>query len=510
MPSYYGNEKPFVYVCYTQADENVIEVLNALDENNIAYCLNDNKYDRKEAVRIDKAYGVLLFINEDFLRNMNFRKVIETAVNRNKNILCIYDKELNLDPSLTMQLSSQQALFKTKYSNNKEFIDEVLKAAIFHDMKITTGQKKNQRNRALLLVATLVMAAVLVFFVLINPYLIENRKQEQLLNQFGLNGLSDEDLEKIVSLHIVGDRIFENPEKINKVTVSTGGNGFYFYEVEEFYVGDLLEFTTSGEAHFSTIDDISILKKMPNLERLTISCENISDISPLFELKNLQTLVLDFNPITSLEGIQQCTNLQRIEIRGTEISDLSPLYKMESLQGIWAGNNKNLTSIDGFEDTEMNCLELFSSAVKEVKHLPQRDDFMLNIDDMRLSDYSFLADPLSYGGLFTGAPISAIKPYLKGKQIKRFSYNYSDLYSIRQLEGLNVTYQMELSCGRLSSLDGFGELFPEVLNLSINKCDLEDLSPLLDSNVIYLNIDQSLLPYVSEELQAKITVSVFE
>ena len=508
MPSYCGNEKPFVYVCYTQADDSVNEVLSALDDNNIAYCLNDNKYDRKEAVRIDKAYGILLFINEDFLRNMNFRKVIEEAVNRNKNILCIYEKEINLDPSLMMQLSSQQALFKTKYDDNKEFIAEVLKAAIFHDMKITSGQKKNQRNRALLLVSALIMSAILVFFVFINPYLIENRKQEQMLNQFGLNGLSDEDLRKIVSLHIVGDRIFENPEKINKVMVSAGGNGDYYYSVEEFYVGDLLEFTTSGEAHFSTIDDISILKKMPNLERLTISCENISDISPIFGLKNLRMLVLDFNPITSLEGIEQCTNLQSIEIRGTEVSDLSPLYKMESLHGIWVANSRNLTSIDGFEDTYINGLEIYDTGIKEIKHLPHTSDFMLNIDFMRFADYSFLADPVSYSFLFTDIPIADIRPYLAGKEINSFTYSNSDIYSIRQLDGLNLTYKLGLNCGRLSSLEGFGELFPEVLNLSINKCSLEDLSPLLESNVISLMVDESLLPLVTDEIRAKMAVYI--
>ncbi|MBR3265766.1 MAG: hypothetical protein IKI61_07405, partial [Erysipelotrichaceae bacterium] len=84
--------------------------------------------------------------------------------------------------------------------------------------------------------------------------------------------------------------------------------------------------------------------------------------------------------------------------------------------------------------------------------------------------------------------------------------NYrGNIRSIDEFAGITVKNELHLdSCDELYTLEGFKDIFPEVKRLEIMNCpNLNDLSPLLDSNVKQLIIDEKLADLISEEFAAK-------
>ncbi|MBQ6343560.1 MAG: hypothetical protein IJI41_10590 [Anaerolineaceae bacterium] len=514
MNSYHGNNKPYIYVVCNE-DKMSDDILSVLESNNIAVCLSKG-FNNKEKKYIEAAYGVLLFIDNKLQSDSDFRKIIDTAVYNNKNILCVYKEEVKLDAVLSMQLDPQQAIFAYQYENKEELHDRILKAVIFHDMKITPEQKRFQRNRSLTMVIVPIVAALILYTTVIYPLLIAPVKQDDsVLEQFGLAGLSDEDLKKITSLHIVGNKVFTNTEEIEMVYCSTDdlNSRLLNYHVQLVGDEDLIAGET-GETELGTIDDISILKKMPNLSRLTIAGENISDISPIFELKNLKELSLCNNPIESIEGIEGCTSLESILLIETLVSDISPLYEIDSLKHVELYKCKYLNDISGIENSNINYLNLTDSGISEIAHLPQTENFHLSMLALgRLPDYSFLEDPINYSNIYLHTSINDLKPHLDKMKVNGMFYytgdnrgdRLGDLSRIDELKGLDLSGELHLlGCYNLYSLDGFAEIFPNVTYLDLFYCPyITDLSPLLESNITKLTISDFNAYLITDEFAQK-------
>ncbi|MBR4483874.1 MAG: hypothetical protein IKO97_01595, partial [Erysipelotrichaceae bacterium] len=207
MHSYTGNDRPYVYVCYSDKDSEVNSFLNALDEDNIALCLNGNEK------QISAAYGVLIFLSNNLLQDDKLARTIETAIKHNINILSVHLEDVELSDTLKMQLNSQQALLYDPNRSSEDLLKEMKKSVIFNDMQITKQQKDNQKKRVLFTSIGIIAAVVLLFIFVILPLLKTPEPADEYdpLEQFGLAGLSEEDLAKITSLHVVGDTVISDP-----------------------------------------------------------------------------------------------------------------------------------------------------------------------------------------------------------------------------------------------------------------------------------------------------------
>ena len=74
---------------------------------------------------------------------------------------------------------------------------------------------------------------------------------------------------------------------------------------------------------------------------LALIKSNISDISPLAGLTNLQGLFLTSNNISDISPLAGLTNLETLDLTGNNISDLSPLV---ANSGLSVGDTVNLWS----------------------------------------------------------------------------------------------------------------------------------------------------------------------
>jgi hypothetical protein len=87
------------------------------------------------------------------------------------------------------------------------------------------------------------------------------------------------------------------------------------------------------------ISDLSPLKGLTNLEALWLGGNQITDVSPLKELTNLKVLRLGGNQITDVSPFKGLTNLRVLVLTKNKISDLSPLKGLMNLKELWLGGN---------------------------------------------------------------------------------------------------------------------------------------------------------------------------
>ncbi|MCL1918729.1 MAG: serine/threonine protein kinase [Peptococcaceae bacterium] len=103
----------------------------------------------------------------------------------------------------------------------------------------------------------------------------------------------------------------------------------------------------------------------PNVTRLNVSSNQITDIVSLESLTKLKELTLDFNDIGDLAPLEPLTELTQLSIRGTTSSDLTPLRSLTSLTTlIVEGSNLNdITLIKSL--TDLKTLTIYNSTLTQ-------------------------------------------------------------------------------------------------------------------------------------------------
>ena len=88
------------------------------------------------------------------------------------------------------------------------------------------------------------------------------------------------------------------------------------------------------------ISDLSFLSGMQNLQILILADNKITDISVLSGLKKLQYIELFMNRIEDISPLGELPILVDLNLCHNRVSDLSPLYKCKLLDRLWVSNCK--------------------------------------------------------------------------------------------------------------------------------------------------------------------------
>ena len=519
MKHYCKNDKPYVYVAFQQEQkEEILPVLESVAVDGAQFWYAD-RFDRREKGRLQRAFGVLLFVTTEFSASERFRSIVDTAVAAGQKILSVYLEDIPATPWSAMQLGSQQALFAENFDD--AFISKLKEAFIFQDMAVTKAQKKYQRNRAITMAAVPIMAAVVLFFAVVNPLLIAPvRAAETAAKRWGL---TREDLESITELFIVGDQTFD-----------TYVHAWYDDDEHTRVIFDMdvkgwMENQGSIPAGSLTSEDLDIFSYMPNLERLCICGNQITDISPLFCLKNLRELDLSANPISSLEGIDVLSKLEGISLTDTDITDPSPLWNCSEMRGVLL-DSTYISDISGAERLShlghlnisgtyvrdasalgrASALRSFSAAGTPITNIPafaQTRNIQLDLRQMPIKDYSFLGSIESFDELvFDLDDIQKALPYIEGKPIRRLGWAGTKIGSLEELSGITITSggTLGLAWSNMSSLDGL-ERFEGISKLDLKGChNLTDLTPTLQLQSLQeLTLAPDMRERAEEQLQGR-------
>lgn len=157
-----------------------------------------------------------------------------------------------------------------------------------------------------------------------------------------------------------------------------------------FCISVLQKNTTPSQQHLEAIWNMAVIRLAgPTAPHPNCSIE-LSDLSGLSALKQLQILIVSHHAITGLQEIKELKNLKSLFVFNNKISSLAGIEKLQQLEQLYVNSN-----------------ELVS--IKELAALPQLVE--LNISDNRLTSLEGLTEAhADHLKLFTCMPNAGLKP----------------------------------------------------------------------------------------------------
>lgn len=246
-------------------------------------------------------------------------------------------------------------------------------------------------------------------------------------------------LENVRKLRIVGKEILDDEDTFWGEGRHVDGKDSSFGSVRGNItdLSDLAQMVNLEELALCNqkIEDISGLKELP-LKKLYLSKNMITDFSVLLNLIDLDTLCIMENPAENLSVIGECTGILRLNIQGM-----------------------NLTDIDFLKNLSLDYLDMSNVEVKNNIFEPLAE--MKKLDTLCMCDVNEAAAE-------TLSQMSTLKAlFMWGDST--ILENLKPLKGMTQLETLAFTTQ-------ISSLEGI-EQFPSLNFLSVSFSLVKDLSP---------------------------------
>lgn len=178
--------------------------------------------------------------------------------------------------------------------------------------------------------------------------------------------ITEADLEKITSLHIMGLQIFTDDSEI-------WFQGQYPYSyVEEYRMTDL--YLQRG-----TISSLEDITHMPNLKTLSLYKQQIADIS-LLKDTSVEHLGLGYNPVTDFTPLEGNTSIRSLNLADAELTDLGIISTLPNLEVLNISSTA-VNSVNGLEKTSIKELDLFEvnlNDYSELRPLPYLETLVLN------------------------------------------------------------------------------------------------------------------------------------
>lgn len=259
-----------------------------------------------------------------------------------------------------------------------------------------------------------------------------------------------EDLKRITKLYICGNRIFHSLKEHEEANIDLHW-AFGYSGTPIDGVGD--------------IQDLSLLKKMPNLRSLVLDSQRIYDLTPLKGLQ-LTHLSLAGNPISDLSPLSGCTSLYTLDISHTGVHSLEALSECKGLTAL----NCSYTSVS--ELAPLANLNLITLTMREI---PAQDyETLEKLHIINLRCYKLSPEAL---------------PHLqKMDSLQELEFYDSRIESLQQFAGFSSLSALGLSKCSLQSLEGI-EYLPSLKSLDIMYTPVSDGSRLSSVQTLqYLSV----------------------
>lgn len=106
------------------------------------------------------------------------------------------------------------------------------------------------------------------------------------------------------------------------------------------------------------LEDMSGLVGLPNTEVVVVTFHKLTHIREAATFKNLRSLFVYNNQITSLKGVEGLTQLQEFYCNVNQIDSLKPLEGLTNLHTLYCNYNL-LSNLDGIGEQHADILENF-------------------------------------------------------------------------------------------------------------------------------------------------------
>lgn len=90
------------------------------------------------------------------------------------------------------------------------------------------------------------------------------------------------------------------------------------------------------------VQSLAGMEQLPALKNVNLSHNQVSDITPLAEVKGLQVLYATNNDIESVDALEALPELNAISLRSNDISDADVFYTLPQLEKLYVQGNTDL------------------------------------------------------------------------------------------------------------------------------------------------------------------------
>ena len=225
---------------------------------------------------------------------------------------------------------------------------------------------------------------------------------------------------------------------------------------------------TQLDLGYTQVRDLTPLKDLKNLTHLDLSATSVRDLTPLKDLNNLTQLNLNGTPVHDFTPLKNLRNLTQLDLLGTQISDLTSLKDL-----------KNLTQLD-LRRTPVSDL----TSLKDLKSLTQ-----LGLWETKVSDLSPLKDLNNLTQLdLSVTSVRDLSPLKDLNNLTQLNLNGTPVHDFTPLKDLNNLTQLDLLGTQISDLGSLKNL-KNLTQLNLAYTKISVLSPLKDlNNITQLNL----------------------
>ena len=230
------------------------------------------------------------------------------------------------------------------------------------------------------------------------------------------------------------------------------------------------------------ISDISPLAGLTQLRELHLKGYNILNISPLAGLTQLTNLNLDGNNISDVSPLAGLTQLTNLNLNGNNISDVSPIAELTQLQGL---------SLSGDTNNRLATNDNNISDISPLAGLTQLTYLGLNANN--ISDISPLAGLTQLWSLYLFTNnITDLSPLAGLTELTHLGIKGNDISDFSPLVGLTKLERLsfDVAYDNLSTLPESIAKLQRSLYFSQHDPPISDLSPLARFTrleILYLN-----------------------
>lgn len=121
----------------------------------------------------------------------------------------------------------------------------------------------------------------------------------------------------------------------------------------------------------------SCVTDIEKIEQINLTGRDLEDISILRRMKNVEILSLSFNKITSLVDFQFCENLRELYLRRNNIKDLSEIYYLKGLPNL----KKLMLSENPCADDPMYR----QTIITNLENLETLDEIPITLEERRIA-----------------------------------------------------------------------------------------------------------------------------
>lgn len=196
------------------------------------------------------------------------------------------------------------------------------------------------------------------------------------------------------------------------------------------------------------IKDLTGLEEASNLQSLSLSGNNISDLTPLATLQKLNYLIVEDNPIANFDGIKNLTNLEVLTLGATGFRDLSLLENLQNLTDLYLDQNE-LTSLEKMPNLEkLTSVSLHTNNIESMNGIEKLNQLhYLDLDNNPLKSIVGIQQLAMLRDLnLSGTSLDTIDALLELEQLETVSiYENKNLLLTGDSPAFNVVKQLEKS-----------------------------------------------------------------